>query len=181
MQKNVTLYNMIVPVWLLMLFPLAWPIVLLGNFAVDSLVLCLGMRRLALADKRAFYRRHIWKIWGCGFLGDLPGALLMLTAMLISDWVWVPEVGREGQSPVWNFLYENITGGVMANPFSNIWAFLWVTAAVAVSALCLYWLNRKLVYRRTELEEKQKKRLSLLMALVTAPWVFYLPTVWFYR
>ncbi|MEA4971404.1 MAG: hypothetical protein VB051_12935 [Candidatus Pelethousia sp.] len=174
MKKTITLYNVIIPVWLLFIFPPVWPVVLAGNFGVDSLVLYLGMRRLGIEDKKSFYKKHILKIWGCGFLGDLPGVLLLLLPMWMTD--WARALGEDAN----NFIYDRLASPVMFDPFSSIWAVLWITAAVALSAFCLYWLNYRLCYRKTELEDGQKKRLSLLMALVTAPWLFYLPTKWFY-
>ncbi|MEA5060761.1 MAG: hypothetical protein EOM66_06590 [Clostridia bacterium] len=174
MKRQVTLYNVIIPIWLLFIFPTIWPFMLAGNFGIDSLVLYIGMRRLGLEDKRAFYKKHIFKIWGCGFLGDLPGVLFMLLAVSLSDLIGAPN------SAVYDFLYENLTSAVSFDPFSSIWSVLWITIAVAISAFCLYWLNYKLVYRRTELEDGQKKRLALMMAVITAPWFFYLPTKWFY-
>ena len=180
MKKTVTLYNVIIPVWLLFVFPPVWPIILAGNFGIDSLVLYIGMRRLEIEDKKAFYKKHILKIWGCGFLGDLPGVLFMFLAILLGDWTRNNGGVNAEQSTLHNFIYENLTNTVPLNPFSNIWSFLWTTAAVAISAACLYWLNYKLCYRKTDLEGWQKKRISRLTAIITAPWLFYLPTQWFY-
>lgn len=174
MKKTVTLYNVIIPVWLLFVFPPVWPFMLAGNFGIDSLVLYIGMRRLGIEDKKAFYKKHILKIWGCGFLGDLPGVLLMILPSMLES--WFPALGEEVRA----FIYNEVASPVMADPFSSPLAILWITLAVAVSALCLYQLNNKLCYRKTDLEDGQKKRLSLLMAIVTAPWLFYLPTKWFY-
>lgn len=39
MRKTVRLYNIILPVWLLWIFPQVWLVVLPGNLAVDTLVL----------------------------------------------------------------------------------------------------------------------------------------------
>lgn len=180
MKRPVTLYNIIIPVWLLFIFPTVWPIMLAGNFGIDSLVLYLGMRRLDLGDKKAFYKKHILKIWGCGFLGDLAGVLFLLLAVFLGDWTRNPNLGDGTQSGFHTFIYENLTNAVSINPFSNIWSFLWVSAAVALSAFCVYWLNYKLCYRNSDLEDGQKKFLARLMAIVTAPWLFYLPTEWFY-
>ena len=72
MKRSATLYNIIMPVWLLLGFiPYLWPVVLLGNYAIDSLVLYLVMKWIGLAEKKPFYKAHIGKVWGCGFLGEL--------------------------------------------------------------------------------------------------------------
>ena len=179
MKRSNTLYNMIMPVWMLLLWPISWPVTLLGNFGVDSLVLYLGMRRLKVEDKKAFYKKHIFKVWGCGFLGDLPGVIFLYLSVCVSDWFWV-DGAPEAQSAVYRFLYDRITTSVMTNPFTSIWAFLWVTAAVGIAALCIYFLNIKLCYKNSGLDQGQKKRMARWMALITAPWLFYLPTTWFY-
>lgn len=179
MKKTVTLYNVIIPVWLLFMFPPVWPVMLAGNFGIDSLVLCLGMRRLGLADKKEFYKAHILKVWVCGFLGDLPGVLLMLSPAWIDRWFWNAGLPRNAQGVAYTFINEKLAA-VMMNPFSNIWSFFWATAALILSALCLYWLNYKFCYRSAGLEDGQKKRLARLVAIATAPWLFYLPTAWFY-
>ena len=45
MKRSATLYNIIMPVWLLLGFiPYLWPVVLLGNYAIDSLVLYLCIK-----------------------------------------------------------------------------------------------------------------------------------------
>ena len=179
MKRNVTLYNIIMPTWLLLgFFPFLWPVVLTGNFAIDSLVLYLGMRWIGLEGKKRFYKSHILKVWGCGFLGDLPGAVLMLLPILVQDWAWRPG-SQESQSALWHFIQDQLSA-LMWNPFENIWALLWALVAIGVSGLCIYWLNKKLVYKKAGLEPAQVKRLSLLTAIVTAPWLFLLPSSWLY-
>jgi len=37
-KKDIKLYNILFPLWMLLLFPQAWLIVLPGNFIIDSLV-----------------------------------------------------------------------------------------------------------------------------------------------
>lgn len=180
MKKTVTLYNVIIPVWLLFIFPTVWPIMLAGNFGVDSLVLYLGMRRLGIQDKKAFYKKHILKVWGCGFLGDLPGVVMLLLTLVMTDWVHALPLSEAARDLVEDFVYQQLTSAVAYDPFSSVWSILYITVAVALSAFCIYRLNYKICYRNADIEEAQKKRLSLLMALITAPWLFYLPTKWFY-
>ena len=57
-KNGVKLYNLMFPLWMLMLFPFAWGvwlIILPGNFIIDSLVLAVGMLALKLPDKKQFY------------------------------------------------------------------------------------------------------------------------------
>ena len=76
--KQVRLYNVLFPFWMLMLFPITWLVVLPGNFLVDSLVLLVSLRVLKIADRKLWYKRHILKIFTFGMLSDLVGAAYML-------------------------------------------------------------------------------------------------------
>ena len=179
MKRSATLYNIIMPVWLLLGFiPYLWPVVLLGNYAIDSLVLYLGMKWIGLAEKKPFYKAHIGKVWGCGFLGDLPGVLLMLLPTFAQEWLWQPGA-QASQNALWHFFHDQLSA-LLWNPFANAFSALWALLAVGVSGVSIYWLNRKLGYRHTPLEPGQAKRLSLLMAALTAPWLFLLPASWLY-
>lgn len=83
MRKNKSLkfYNVIFPVWMLILFPAAWFIVLPANFIIDSLVLIIAMYAIKLCEKKAFYIKHILKIFLFGLLSDAIGAGFMLLAV----------------------------------------------------------------------------------------------------
>ena len=62
MKKDVKLYNVLFPFWMLLLFPQMWLIVLPGNFIIDSLVLLISMAVLKISDKKQWYNQHILKI-----------------------------------------------------------------------------------------------------------------------
>ena len=62
-SKSVKFYNMIFPVWILMIFPLTWIIVIPGNFIIDSLVLLLGMYFLKIENKKQLYMKTIIPIF----------------------------------------------------------------------------------------------------------------------
>lgn len=76
-KKNVKLYNVLFPFWMLLLFPQVWIIVLPGNFIIDSLVLVISMFILKVADKKQWYKRHIIKIFLFGILSDIIGSAYM--------------------------------------------------------------------------------------------------------
>ena len=83
--KEVRLYNVLFPFWMLMLFPTVWLIVLPGNFLIDSLVLLIALRCLGIDEKKLWYKRHILKIFTFGMLSDLVGAAYMLLLMMRFD------------------------------------------------------------------------------------------------
>ena len=77
MKKNVTLYNVIFPFWMLYLFPVMWLVIIPSNFLIDSLVLIISMFALKIAEKKRFYKKHILKIFAFGMLSDIIGAAFM--------------------------------------------------------------------------------------------------------
>ena len=82
-NKEVRLYNVLFPLWFLMIFPAAWLIVLPGNFLIDSLVLLISLRVLKIADRKSWYKRHILPIFGFGMLADVIGAAFLFLMMIL--------------------------------------------------------------------------------------------------
>ena len=83
--------------------------------------------------------------------------------------------------PVRSWVYHNITEAVMVNPFSSVGGFLWTAVCVALAGGIIYLLNLKFCLKKTTLDLAQKRKLALAMALVTAPYLFFLPTTLLYR
>ena len=84
-KKDLKLYNVIFPVWMLILFPAVWLIVLPGNFIIDSLVLVASTFALKLSNKRSFYLKHIFKIFLFGLISDAVGSGFMLLTLSL-EW-----------------------------------------------------------------------------------------------
>ena len=77
-RRRVKLYNVIFPVWMLILFPATWLIVLPGNFIIDSIVLVLALRLLKSDTVLALYKKSILKVFTFGLISDFLGSLFML-------------------------------------------------------------------------------------------------------
>ena len=92
-KSEIKLYNVLFPFWMLMMFPMAWLIVLPGNFIIDSLVFLISMMALKIVDKKQWYKKHIWKIYAFGMLSDIIGSAYMLFM------VFLLEVGQMGDEP----------------------------------------------------------------------------------
>lgn len=82
-KKDIKLYNVLFPLWMLLMFPVTWLFVLPGNFLIDSLVLCLGMYVLKICDKKDFYKKSIVKIFAIGIFSDIIGSAYMLAMVLL--------------------------------------------------------------------------------------------------
>ena len=82
-KKQVKLYNVLFPFWMLLMFPQVWIIVLPGNFLIDSLVLLICMYALKTESKMPYYLKHIFKIFAFGLLADVIGSGFMLLMVVL--------------------------------------------------------------------------------------------------
>ena len=148
MTKEVKLYNVLFPFWMLLLFPQAWLIVLPGNFLIDSLVLVVSLIMLQETQKKNFYKAYIVKIYLFGLLSDFFGAAYMILMLTVA------EVGRMGDE-----IYLTLP-------------------ALLISAVLIFVFNYFFTFKKTD--KKIRLVLSLVFAIITAPYTFLIPSSWLY-
>ncbi len=117
MKKEVKLYNVLFPFWMLLLFPQLWLIVIPGNFIIDSIVLLVSMLLFKISDKKDFYKKNILKIFSFGMVSDIIGSAYMLIMMIGL------QIGRMGDE-----LYLTLP-------------------ALIISAICIFILNYFITFR----------------------------------
>ncbi|HAX73878.1 MAG TPA: hypothetical protein DCY20_10185 [Firmicutes bacterium] len=171
MKKNIKMYNVIFPMWLLIFFPLTWIIVLPANFVIDLAILALTLRALKVQRLGKYIKSSILKVWIFGFASDIIGALFMFL-MYVIDFDYQTELGK--------WWYENMSSAIAYQPFQSIFSFLWVTICVLIAGVCIYFFNYKISFKHLELTDAEKKFVALTLAILTAPYLFYLPTAWFF-
>jgi hypothetical protein len=162
------LYNVIFPIWLLVFFPsYLWLILIPVNYLIDRIVLRWSLGDMS--DKNLFCRKNTWKICLAGFLGDFVGSIaLFFASQLLS--------GLGGK----RFSFLQMAGeGIMFDPFTNVLSFLIVAAGIALSAVCIYNLDKRIL-GKTEMEPEQVKRAAFRLALFTDPYLYLIPSRWFY-
>ena len=148
MKKEIKLYNVLFPFWMLLLFPQLWLIVLPGNFIIDSVVLVVSMICLKMQDKKGFYKQNILKLFGFGILADIVGSAYMLIMMIGL------QIGRMGDE-----LYLTLP-------------------ALMISAVCIFIFNFFVTFKKCD--KKVRVTLALILASVTAPYTFLVPSSWLY-
>ena len=146
--KETKFYNVIFPVWFLLIFPQVWLVVLPGNFIIDSIVLIISMFALKIAEKKEFYKKHILGIFLFGMLSDIIAAVFLLFM------VGYFELGRLGDE----------------------W-YLTVPALLIAAGL-IFVLNYFFTFGKSD--KALRLKLSLIFAIVTAPYTFMIPTSWIY-
>ncbi|MBR5314649.1 MAG: hypothetical protein IKU45_04480, partial [Clostridia bacterium] len=163
-KGNVKLYNVLFPVWILFLIPVTWLLIIPGNFLIDSGVLFAGLWIFKVNQKKEFYKRTILWVFLFGFLSDLIGCLFLLITQFMGDEGWI---------------YEFIVKPVAMNPFDNIYSFLYTFIAVIIAGVMIYVFNRFVSFRKCR-DKVLNRRLALVLAIVTAPYLFLFPTASIY-
>lgn len=158
-NRNTKLYNIIFPVYMLWLVPPVFLVVAILNFIIDSIVVLIGEKILKIEDILQKYKKVIWKIWGFGFLADFIGAAFLF-----------------GMSSLFDNLDIPIRYNIDYNPFGNVYAFIITIIGIAISGIFIFIFNKKISFKKIDMSEKQKWILSLIMAVVTAPYLFLLPS-----
>jgi len=146
-SRNKYLYNVMFPVWMLMLFPIAWLVIVPSNFIIDSLVFVISMYVLKIENKKQLYKKNILKIFAFGFLADIIGSLLLLSM---------------------TFLNISVTG--------DEWYL--TIPALFISSVLIFVFNYFVTFKK--LDTKNRLKLSLIIAIVTAPYTFLIPISWIY-
>lgn len=169
MMKQIKLYNVIFPIWLLMFLPPVAVITLAGNFIIDSLVIAICFFVFKVGDAKrtlkTFYSKSILKVWLFGFLADIVGAAILLAICTTGDLFGLP--------------FE-VESAISYDPFRNPTAVIIVVFAMLISALFIFLFNYKITFKNQIADKKLRIKLALTIAIVTIPWTFLLPTKWFY-
>lgn len=153
MKKNVRLYNMIFPIWLMFLWPTyLWLLILPANFLIDSLVVYLSSRHQLLPDRFSLWKKHILPIWLIGFFSDLMGAgLVFLIYIILENYPGMPNL----------ILFPGTT--LVSIP------------GVLLAGVLIYVLNRFFTFHKSGLDTKDVHKLCLYLAIFTAPYAFLIP------
>lgn len=154
MKKGLRLYNILFPIWFFWLFPTPlWLVLLAANFAIDSAVLLLAMKRQGLGDRLAVWKKSVWKVWAFGFLSDIAGAALIFGLYyLLEELFHVP----------WNLaLFPGTT--LLSLP------------GVALAGALIYFLNSRFSFSKCALDPERVRGLSLALAVFTAPYAMLIP------
>ena len=152
MKKTVKLYNMILPIWLIFLYPtFLWLFILPLNFLIDSLVVLIVKRVRKIESCRRVWQSSILKVWIFGFLSDFVGAGVVLLMEL-------------GLCEVINtYKFPGLT--LISLP------------GVLVAGVLIYLFNRYISFRRCDLDLPDVKAMALWLAVATAPYTMLIPVV----
>ena len=159
-KKELRLYNLMFPVWMLIWWPSPlWLVLIPLNYALDALVLHVSLP--AATDRRAFRRRHTWKICLAGFLSDFLGSALLFAVYALSP-------------------ARQLTNDIAYDPFGSAAALAVTLASILLAAAAIFLLDRW-VLCRSGLDADAARRAARNLAVFTAPYLFLFPSGLLYR
>ena len=158
MRKQTRLYNFFFLPWMVWYLPVLFQmltfrqgrmavfLVLAANFAYDSIILRLAMRRAGLPGKLQIWKKSIWKIWGAGFFSDIIGTMLTI-------------------------LLGALLTGVFKAGLRTAGYLLTALPGIALAGVMIYFLNKRFAFTRCGLDPAEVHKLSLALAVFTAPYL----------
>ncbi len=173
MKKEIKLYNLLFPMWLLWIFPPFIIVCGVGNLIIDAAVILLVTKCLRIDGFLKKYNSCIFKAWGLGFVADFIGVAFL---MIISRCLYF--FGTKFESL--KYLNEYVRWNVDYNPFANIYALLITVLSIVIAGFCIYLFNKRISLKNVDIDEHHKKIISLTMAIVTSPYMFFIPGEWFF-
>ena len=157
-MKSYKLYNVLFPLWMLILLPVTWLVVIPANFLIDSLVLILALHFWIKKPIKEIWKKSIIKVFVFGFLSDFVGAGFLLAGLYASAYLDFGTVFEE-----------------TCNGPTSFGGFLLLLFAAFLSGICIYFADLKFAFKKLELETAEKKKLALALAIATAPYTFFIP------
>ncbi|WP_036729423.1 hypothetical protein [Peptoniphilus mikwangii] len=171
-KKEIKLYNLILPIWILIAFPVVWIYTIPANFIVDSIVFLFTLKFLNIENKKEIYKKSIMKIVIFGFLSDIIAGIALLFSLM-----GLTAISRN--SKILQGLFKNkpfidYFEFAFYNPTKNLPSFLLVFAAIVIAGILIYIFNSKYSFTKTDLTKILKKKIALSLAIFTAPYFFLL-------
>lgn len=155
------MYNVLLPIWLLILFPQILVFIIPGNLIIDCTVLFCVLLALKHTQKTAVLKALWWKVWLLGFAADAVGVAWMFLGWML----YLPFGDAWGDT----------VGHISHNPFAHPAAFAWTLVGVAIAGGCIYLFDRWAMGSCILLSDREKHVAACTMAVVTAPWLFFIP------
>lgn len=148
-------YNVIFPLFITIFLPPFIIIPLLGNLLIDGLVYHTFLQRINVKHNFTQLLSLVVPAWILGFVADILGVILLLAAEELLPL-------RLDTLRIWNSLPT----------------VLIIITVILLVGFIIYHFNRWLLLRRG-LSSYGAFMVALAMGVITAPWFFLIPTIWF--
>ncbi len=166
MEKRKRLYNVMFPFWMLIWVPITWVFVIPFNILWDGIILNWGLRREGFTDIKTNLKTYLPKVVLLGFLADFIGSAVLMILAMRAEYLF-------GDGP----LYDLIISGVMS-VYSSAFGFVIMAVIVFLVGVLIYQLNKKITFKNSGMSKKEIHKISLRLAIFTAPYSFFIPINW---
>ncbi len=168
MKKDVRLFNVILPIWIIWLFPPILLVCIVANTIIDFVVTYVCLKHQKISDPFQKAKKVLFKVVCFGFLADFIGAAILIAI------TYLPIMLRLGQ------FSNDMMRAISYNPFENIWAFLLIALVIGIVAAIIYKFSMKYSLDKLDLALEEKKKVAAWLAIFTAPYTFLIPMAWFW-
>ena len=158
MRKDIKLYNLIFPAWALFVNPFAWVVILPANFIIDSIVVVIVLKLIKVTNVKNLYKKMIFKVWGLGFAADILGTICLSIMIGFAD-------------DITHMKYRGLSYNTQDYPIGLIL----ISIAIIISSILIYAFNYYGHLKNLELDQGQRRKLALTLAITTAPYLMFLP------
>ncbi|MEB3073079.1 hypothetical protein [Parvimonas sp. C2] len=159
-----------IPIWFFWVFPVSWIAIIPITAILCSIVIYISMYRLKINDCFSIFVKTIIKLTCFNFLCDL----------IVIVFIYLGGFGIESitsTNPEFYHWYKNIfLNALQRNPFSNVFSLLFLSSIILLVRIINYQLNKRFTFSKLDIEEENKKKLALSIAIFTAPYIFFLTT-----
>ena len=132
----------------------------------------LSSKLIKIENPMAIIKKSLAKTVALGFVADIIAtAVLMILSFGIT--------GTRNTFAKW--FHDNISIPILNDYYETPWGILVIILAVMFAGFLVYVFNRKFSFKNTDLSESQIKKVSLTLAIITAPYLFLIPTNVFYN
>ena len=161
--------DLVIPLWAFWLFPVCWIAIIPITAVLCSIVMYISMLYLKMKDRFKILRKTIIQITCFSFLCDLIVVVFLLLLETRQDFI-------NPKSDFYHWYKNVFLRALERNPFSNIFALLLLCSIILLLMILNYQLNKRFTFSKLDIEEENKKKLALSIAIFTAPYIFFLTT-----
>ena len=154
------LFDLSMPLWLTILFPKYWLILIPCLFVLNSIVLLCVLKVQKQKNIKEIYKKNILKIILFSFVGYILGGLILSASTLLPT--------------------NDITSALTYNPYTNIFSVIYIIITVIISATLIYYLNNKYIFKKEKISSKEKKQILFFITFFSLPYIFFYPTSFMY-
>ncbi|MEB3025812.1 MULTISPECIES: hypothetical protein [unclassified Parvimonas] len=157
-----------IPIWFFYINPIFWIVIIPITTILCSTVVYISVLYLKIYNPFKMLKKIIVKTTFFCFLCDIMVVGLILLGTMATENLINPK------SDFYNW-YESLRASIYGKPLDNIFAILTLGVLILLSRIINYKLNKRYTFSKLDIEEENKKKLALAIAIFTAPYIFFFP------